>query len=118
MKQPPRWLIPSKFQTARPKMPPNDTLLNMPCLSPVSWGSFFFVPFFPDAIGCHDSFDHWMVRPPRPEVPWGGVFTPLAPTPSSCARSSRHSDGTAGGEDAIGPRVCIGLERAAYQSQI
>eukprot|EP00434_Breviolum_minutum_P023514 symbB.v1.2.020741.t3/scaffold1762.1/size182224/8 len=31
-----------------------------------------------------------------PEVPWG-VFTPMAPTPTSCARSSRHSDGTAGG---------------------
>ena len=40
------------------------------------------------------------VGPPRPEVPWG-VFTPMAPTPTSCARSSRHSDGTAGGGDAL-----------------
>lgn len=33
-------------------------------------------------------------------MPWG-VFTPMAPTPTSCARSSRHSDGTAGGGDAL-----------------
>lgn len=48
---------------------------------------------------CH-AYHQFPVRKPRPEVPWG-VFTPMAPTPTSCARSSRHSDGTAGGGDAV-----------------